>query len=94
MAWLVKHGRIDLNMTFDDWLRQIEDVNIIEFLPVTARISANAINLPEHHKDPMDRIIISTALHYDAQLISFDHIFPAYQDTGLQLISKIGNGAN
>lgn len=88
MAWLVKHGRIDLSMSFNDWFQQIEAAHIIEFLPVTPYIASNAVNLPQHHKDPMDRIIISTTLHYNAQLISFDSAFPSYCDTGLQLITK------
>ncbi|WP_353571630.1 type II toxin-antitoxin system VapC family toxin [Candidatus Albibeggiatoa sp. nov. BB20] len=70
-------------MSFDEWYQQVEEANIIEFLPVTPSIAAKAVNLPEHHKDPMDRIIISTALHYNAQLISFDGVFPAYQNIGL-----------
>jgi PIN domain nuclease of toxin-antitoxin system len=34
--------------------------------------------LPEHHKDPVDRIIIATALDYQAQLLSADQRFPDY----------------
>ncbi|MCC8995076.1 MAG: type II toxin-antitoxin system VapC family toxin, partial [Candidatus Contendobacter sp.] len=71
MAWLVRHGRIDLDMAFEEWLQQIEADRIIRFLPVTPWISARAVALPEHHKDPQDRIIIATALHNNARLISF-----------------------
>jgi PIN domain nuclease of toxin-antitoxin system len=80
MAWLVRHGRIDLDMSFDEWLRQVEAERSVEFLPVTPWIGARAVALPEHHKDPQDRIIIATALHYNASLISFDGQFPFYQE--------------
>lgn len=80
MAWLVRHGRIDLDMPFDEWLRQVEEARIIQFLPVTPWIGARAVALPEHHKDPQDRIIIATALHHQAHLISFDGHFPDYRE--------------
>jgi PIN domain nuclease of toxin-antitoxin system len=87
MAWLVRHGRIDLDMAFEEWLQQIEADRIIRFLPVTPWISARAVALPEHHKDPQDRIIIATALHNNARLISFDAQFPCYQELEGWLIS-------
>jgi PIN domain nuclease of toxin-antitoxin system len=80
MAWLVRHGRIDLDMPFDEWLGQIEADGSVDFLPVTPWIGARAVALPEHHKDPQDRIIIATALHHRASLISFDAQFPLYQE--------------
>lgn len=87
MAWLVRHGRIDLDMTLDEWLRQIEANHSVDFLPVTHWIGARAVALPEHHKDPQDRIIIATALHHQASLISFDAQFPLYQELEGLLIS-------
>ncbi len=45
-----------------------------------------AANLPEHHRDPADRMIIATALHHGIQLASLDGNFPAYQE--VQLISS------
>lgn len=80
MAWLVHHGRIDLNMPFEYWFSQIEYNTDIQILPVTAQIGIRAVTLPEHHKDPQDRIIIATALFYDARLLSFDSAFSAYRE--------------
>lgn len=87
MAWLVRHGRIKLEMSFDDWLRQVEEAENVRFLPVTPWISANAVSLPEHHKDPQDRLIIATALHHGAELISFDGNFPNYVELSGKLIN-------
>jgi PIN domain nuclease of toxin-antitoxin system len=88
MAWLVRHSRIDLAMDFDDWLQQVEKAGIIRFLPITPWISARAVALPEHHKDPQDRLIIATALHHSADLISFDRNFPRYVELSGKLINK------
>ncbi|MEK8088479.1 type II toxin-antitoxin system VapC family toxin [Thermithiobacillus plumbiphilus] len=88
MAWLARHGRIDLGMPFEDWLRQVEEADVVLFLPVTPWISARAVALPVHHKDPQDRLIIASALHYEARLLSFDAQFPLYQELDNYLITK------
>ncbi len=88
MAWLVRHNRINLGMDFNEWLRQVEQPQIVEFIPVTSWIGVKAVALPEHHKDPQDRIIIATALQYKANLISFDTQFPLYQELDGCLINK------
>jgi PIN domain nuclease of toxin-antitoxin system len=43
--------------------------------------------LPEHHKDPLDRIIIATTLLHSAELISVDGKFPLYEELKNCLIS-------
>lgn len=86
MAWLVRHGRIKMAMPFEDWFNEVETSTNIQILPVTAQISIKAVNLPEHHKDPQDRIIIATALQYDADLLSFDAAFSAYSELEGRLI--------
>ena len=88
MAWLVSHGRIDLGMPFDEWFKKEKDEAKIDILPVTDDIAIQAVALPEHHKDPQDRIIIATALLHNAKLISFDSAFPDYQELDGQLISR------
>ena len=80
MAWLVRHGRIDLGMGLDEWFLEVDTSQTIRYIPVTAAIARRAAALPEHHKDPQDRIIIATALACDADLISFDASFPAYAE--------------
>jgi PIN domain nuclease of toxin-antitoxin system len=85
MAWLVKHGRIALKLPIADWFDQIEKCGV-DVIPVTRAIAERAVCLPEHHKDPADRIIIATALEFQAQLVSVDSRFPTYQElTGLLL---------
>lgn len=79
MAWLVKHGRIALKLPVSDWLNQVEESGIA-IIPVTRYIGERAVSLPEHHKDPVDRIIIATTIEYKAQLLSVDGRFPDYQE--------------
>ena len=83
MVWLVQHGRIVLKLPVSDWLDQIEESGVA-IIPVSRAIAERAVSLPEHHKDPVDRIIIATAVEHQAQLLSVDGRFPDYQElTGL-----------
>jgi len=84
IALLVKRQRICLEMPLEQWIDQI--VKLVDILPVTRQIALQSVDLPEHHRDPMDRLIIGTALQHQAQLLSFDSEFAKYRDTGLQLI--------
>jgi PIN domain nuclease of toxin-antitoxin system len=88
MAWLNRHGRIDLGMTFESWLAEVEASETVTFLPVTPKIAALAVALPEHHKDPQDRLIIATTLIHQAYLMSFDGNFPLYQELDGRLITR------
>lgn len=88
MAWLVRHGRIELGCHFKQWLEDVEASQSVRFLPVTVNIACKAVTLPEHHKDPQDRLIIATTLIHDAQLISFDTAFDAYKELEGRLIGR------
>jgi PIN domain nuclease of toxin-antitoxin system len=77
MAWLVTHDRIELKIPIASWLDQVEESGIA-VIPVSRAIAMRAVALPEHHKDPVDRLIIATALEYQARLISVDARFPDY----------------
>lgn len=79
MAWLVKHGRIALKLSVSDWLNQVEENGVV-IIPVSRAIAECAVTLPEHHKDPVDRIIIATTIEHKAQLLSVDGRFPDYQE--------------
>jgi PIN domain nuclease of toxin-antitoxin system len=83
MAWLVSHERIALQLPVTDWLDRIETYDVA-IIPVSRAIAERAVSLPEHHKDPVDRIIIATAIEHQAQLVSVDGRFPEYLElTGL-----------
>ncbi|WP_435627634.1 type II toxin-antitoxin system VapC family toxin [Candidatus Ferrigenium straubiae] len=79
MAWLVKYGRIVLKLPVSDWLNQVEAIGVA-VIPGSRAIAERAVLLPDHHKDPVDRIIIAAAVEHQAQLVSADGKFPAYQE--------------
>ncbi len=87
MAWLVKHGRIELPMPINDWLALVRAQSGIEEIAITGDIAALAVNLPDHHKDPHDRLIIATALTQRATLLSRDAAFTQYEALSEWLVS-------
>lgn len=58
----------------------------MECIDVTCRIAEVSVGLPDHHKDPADRIIIATTLVHDARLASLDQTFPDYPELPGRLI--------
>jgi len=47
-------------------------------LPLTNEIMISAGELPEHHKDPADRMIIASALEAGLEVVTGDRKFPLY----------------
>lgn len=50
-------------------------------LPVTADHAAAISQLPEHHRDPFDRLLIAQALHEPLTLLTHDSILKAYSNS-------------
>jgi len=80
LAWLVKHGRLTLTPNFTVWLDQALDGSGVICKPISQEIALCAAQLPEHHRDPADRLIIATAIQHRALLISLDSQFAAYKE--------------
>jgi PIN domain nuclease of toxin-antitoxin system len=88
VAWLNRRGRIELALPLDAWLDQALQGSEVICLPVERHIAIRAALLPEHHRDPADRLIIASALENQAQLASFDQHFPAYVELAEHLIQR------
>ncbi|MFO7984413.1 MAG: type II toxin-antitoxin system VapC family toxin [Desulfatiglandaceae bacterium] len=86
VAWLARHGRIALPCDRLLWFEKALEGSGIVLLPVTPKISCMAVDLPEHHKDPQDRLIIATALAHTARLMSADTKFQLYEEIATLLL--------
>jgi len=86
IEWLSRHGRIELDIDLDDWFSAAFLDAGVACLPVTADIARLAASLPEHHKDPQDRIIIATPVIHSAHLVSADRQFSQYDQIAPFLI--------
>ena len=86
IAWLVKQGKIKLNMPFENWFELALEASGVELQTVNCQIALLSTQLADIHRDPADRIIMATAEYLKADLISFDQVFKSYP-LGVKLIS-------
>jgi PIN domain nuclease of toxin-antitoxin system len=68
---LIRRGRLDLMQSTTAWRQTLLDQGLIE-MPITGDVGIMAAALPDFHRDPADRFITATALHYSAQLVTAD----------------------
>ena len=61
ISYLLKRQRITLPLPIQDWLRDALSPAGIEILPISCEIAFLSAELPQHHRDPADRIIIHRA---------------------------------
>lgn len=80
VAWLVRHDRIELPEPLERWFEKALAGSGITLMAITPEIARIAVQLPEHHRDPQDRLIIATAVAHDARLISADGKFSLYHE--------------
>jgi len=78
---------VEIPIPLDSWFDAALVGSAVGLLPVTPQIARIAVDLPEHHHDPQDRIIIATAIANDAQILSADARFRDYQELVGRLVS-------
>ncbi len=86
IALAQKRGRLELPCNAKEWFQDALTPTGIELFPLTGAIAARAVDLSPVHKDPFDRIIIATALEYQAELASLDGLFSQYSELAEHLM--------
>jgi len=87
LALAARRGRLQLPVEPAVWVEQALAPSGIQLLRLDANMAVRAVALPEHHRDPFDRLIIATALELDARLASVDSVFSAYEALSGRLIA-------
>ena len=73
IALLVSKGRLRLGGDVMDWLRAVLAKPGIHLVPLEPEIAVASTRLPfEMHPDPADRILVATARHLGATLVTAD----------------------
>ncbi len=80
IALAAQRGRLSLPCSPREWFREALSPAGIDIFPLSPEISAKAVELSPVHKEPFDRIIIATALEYQAVLASIDGSFANYPE--------------
>lgn len=73
ISFLIKKGRLAFTMDLDSWIQKVEDLPILQFVPIDNNIATKSVFLPQPlHNDPADRMIIATTISEGATLVTSD----------------------
>jgi PIN domain nuclease of toxin-antitoxin system len=71
-------GKLQFRTTLSELVDDEINRNRIELLPLSLSHIYALSNLPHHHRDPFDRILIAQSMDEDLQILSIDEKFDAY----------------
>ena len=76
----IKHsiGKLPLTRPFADLFPARLERDDVRLLPVEPAHLARLVELPHHHRDPFDRLIVAQALVEGVPVLTRDAAFPAY----------------
>lgn len=74
-------GKLKLHVPLSELIESQQQINKLEILPVRLEHVLALESLPDHHKDPFDRLLIAQANTEGVGLISKDPVFRLYSDT-------------
>jgi PIN domain nuclease of toxin-antitoxin system len=77
LAIKVKAGKLKISVRLNDVLVLLEEAGFLA-LPITLDHAVRAGALPEHHRDPFDRMLIAQAQAEGLAVLSNDRLFDPY----------------
>lgn len=85
IAIKVRLGRADFPVRPDAIAQAARDTGFTE-LPVQAAAAARVADLPLHHRDPFDRLLVAQAMAEPMRLYTADSLLPPYSE----LVTLVG----
>lgn len=81
ITWLHLRGRVNLGMSPERWLRERrrDGLRVVSITPEIA-VSASMLETTDFHRDPMDRLIVATAMSGDHTLVTADRAIVGWAD--------------
>jgi PIN domain nuclease of toxin-antitoxin system len=71
-------GKLQLPAHPSEWNQQLERELALESLPVRRDHAVRVADLPDHHRDPFDRLLVAQAQIEDVPIITADGILAKY----------------
>ena len=72
-------GKLKLSKNWDKIIKDELMVNSVKLLPISTEHCFQITQLPFHHRDPFDRIIISQAIIEQMHIMTIDSYFSQYE---------------
>ena len=76
-------GKLTLSLPFRQWMSQAMSDLGVAVLPITVEYADVQASLPNHHRDPFDRLLVAQAQVENLPLVSNDSVFDRYGITRL-----------
>jgi PIN domain nuclease of toxin-antitoxin system len=92
IAMLAQKDKIAFAISLDEWIENILSTPGLNLIDLSVPILVESCNLPNfEHKDPADRLIISSARSINSHLMTFDQKINDYAADGYLKIVQIDN---
>ena len=77
---IVKHqmGKLPLPSAADDFIKQQCEKHFVKYLSLDEKAVFNLSRLPNHHRDPFDRMLICQAIAHDLTVLTSDKMIMQY----------------
>ncbi len=83
IAMLVAKGGLHLALEVGTWVDRALALPGVDLLPIEPAIAVDSVRLPgQFHADPADRLIVATARHWPATLLTADQAILRYAADG------------
>jgi len=78
MAIKISLGKLSVPSPFEGFIDEQCSINRFTWLPLRSSHLGLLINLPFHHRDPFDRLLIAQSIREQLAIISKDQAFDSY----------------
>lgn len=68
----IKNGKLDIGISIEEYASRVKKMNLLSILAIDEALWIASLALPWDNRDPADRIIVATAIHHQAELVSID----------------------
>lgn len=78
VALLFKKGKIEIEQGLWNWQKEVMSQSHSHLIEPSAEEMMESVFLPDHHRDPFDRLLITQAQTHQLQLVSKDRALQHY----------------
>jgi PIN domain nuclease of toxin-antitoxin system len=71
-------GKLSLQMPLSELIKDHQETNDLQLLTIELTHIYALTNLPNHHRDPFDRLLIAQAIVEQVPIVSIDSAFDGY----------------